>query len=84
MLDGKDDHVKTEGWSCIEHWHNMIGKGKKSTKLRKVDSDHEIPLLNSHEPYDVVKNASSHERIRSVHFFSITRFYSELNALLSQ
>ena len=84
MLDGKGNYVKTKGWRYSECWHNMIGKAKKSAKLRKHDSYHELPLLKSHDPCIVIKKTSSYEKTPSVECFSKTRFYSELIFLLSQ
>ena len=61
-IDRKGDYVKTKGYSCSEHWHNMIGKAKKSVKLRKIDSHHNLPLLKSHELQIIIKKTSSYEK----------------------
>ena len=84
MLDGKGDCIKTKCWRCSELWHIMIGKHKKSAKLRKLDSHNELMMLKSHELCIIIKNTSSYEITPAVQHFSNTRFYSELNVFLSQ
>ena len=66
ILDGKGDYVKSKGWRYSECWHDMIGKAKKSEKLRKNDIHHKLTLLKSRELCVVIKNTSSYERTLSV------------------
>lgn len=84
MLDGKADCIRSKGWKISAYWHNLIGKDKRSVKIRKVDSHHKPPQLKTHELFSIVKKIASYENSDAIECFSNTRFCAELKLILTQ